>query len=103
MDESGLLHFVEQARVSFVRKYCKTVEAFLRSLGVTEEAVSEYEFRTQQGDLYSGEIWHGEIKVGVVSVRFDGDNPANGYRCVVECFAADKDIERPDNNLGERL
>lgn len=87
-EQTPIPNFVEHATASFVRKYHETAEAFLRSIGVNEETASEYEFRTQQGDLLSGEIWHGERKVGVVSVRFDGDSPANGYRWVVECFAA---------------
>lgn len=64
--------------------YHAAVERWLRSIGVNEQTIHEYEFRTHQYQI-GGELWRGGVKVGEVVTRLDGDHPETGLRLVVEC------------------
>ena len=76
-------NFVNAASLVCMRAYHDCLEAFLRSLGVTEQDAGEYEIRTASpGAGVPAEVWHKDLKVGEISYLFVVNN---GYRFVIEC------------------
>jgi len=77
--------------------YHETVEKWLRALGVTEETIAQYEFRTYPYQI-GGELWHEGVKIGDVITRIDDGSPATGIRFVVECTSPQTIDSKPQSS-----
>ena len=65
-------------------RYTETLEAFARSLGITEDNAAECELRQYLNDPGRTELWRGQRKLGTITTRWD--TSLSRVQWIIECY-----------------